>query len=217
MSPSIDRLPPCHAHKPHPTLHTPPHTDVTDHIRLTFAPTPHPGIAHRPTQLKPNAEHRRGAAPPARPPPPQSTPASYYNHPYAAHPHVETKPPRHTSTPTRPRQPLPTADSSSFDSPPDVQSPPIPPRRQGSSNTLVAATAAAVSAEISKLERNCWQDEPTGNDSVRNSNASSSSATSSCSSGASFVTAASTFSHLNVSDPPVPTPRAKREVHQLRR
>jgi len=39
----------------------------------------------------------------------------------------------------------------------------------------------------------------------------------SCSSGASFVTAASTFSHLNVSDPPVPTPRAKREVHQLRR
>ncbi|XP_016968158.1 serine/arginine repetitive matrix protein 1 isoform X6 [Drosophila biarmipes] len=164
--------------------------------------------------LKPNAEHRRGAAPPARPPPPQSTPASYYNQPYAAHPHVETKPPRHTSTPTRPRQPPPTADSSSFDSPPDVQSPPVPPRRQGSSNTLVAATAAAVSAEISKLERNCWQDEPTGNESVRNSNASSSSATSSCSSGASFVTAASTFSHLNVSDPPVPTPRAKREQHQ---
>uniref|UniRef100_A0A6P4E7N2 Uncharacterized protein LOC108038884 isoform X2 n=1 Tax=Drosophila rhopaloa TaxID=1041015 RepID=A0A6P4E7N2_DRORH len=164
--------------------------------------------------LKPNAEHRRGGAPPARPPPPQSTPASYYNHPYAAHPHVETKPPRHTSTPTRPRQPLPTADSSSFDSPPDIQSPPIPPRRQGSSNAIVAATAAAVSAEISKLERNCWRDEPTGNESVRNSNASSSSATSSCSSGASFVTAASTFSHLNVSDPPVPTPRAKREQHQ---
>ncbi|EDX06299.1 GD10102 [Drosophila simulans] len=164
-------------------------------------------------QLKPNAEHRRGAAPPARPPPPQSTPASYYNHPYAAHPHVEAKPPRHTSTPTRPRQPLPTADSSSFDSPPDVQSPPIPPRRQGSSNAIVAATAAAVSAEISKLERNCWKDEPIGNDSVRMSNASSSSATSS-SSGASFVTAASTFSHLNVSDPPIPTPRAKREQQQ---
>ncbi|XP_052840357.1 DENN domain-containing protein 1C isoform X2 [Drosophila gunungcola] len=166
--------------------------------------------------LKPNAEQRRGGAPPARPPPPQSTPASYYNHPYAAHPHVETKPPRHTSTPTRPRQPLPpTADSSSFDSPPDVQSPPIPPRRQGSSNALVAATAAAVSAEISKLERNCWREETTGNESSeRNSNASSSSATSSCSSGASFVTAASTFSHLNVSDPPIPTPRAKRENQQ---
>ncbi|XP_017123257.1 DENN domain-containing protein 1C isoform X2 [Drosophila elegans] len=166
--------------------------------------------------LKPNAEQRRGGAPPARPPPPQSTPASYYNHPYAAHPHVETKPPRHTSTPTRPRQPLPpTADCSSFDSPPDVQSPPIPPRRQGSSNALVAATAAAVSAEISKLERNCWREETTGNESSeRNSNASSSSATSSCSSGASFVTAASTFSHLNVSDPPIPTPRAKREHQQ---
>ncbi|XP_020814557.1 uncharacterized protein LOC110188959 isoform X1 [Drosophila serrata] len=168
--------------------------------------------------LKPNAEHKRGGAPPARPPPPQTTqPPSYYNHPYAAHPHVETKPPRHTSTPTRPRQPLPNADSSSFDSPPDVQSPPIPPRRQGSSNTLVAATAAAVCAEISKLERNCWQDELANgnNGSIRNSNASSSSVTSSSSSsGASFVTAASTFSHLNISDPPVPTPRAKREQQQ---
>ncbi|KAH8401282.1 hypothetical protein KR009_004403, partial [Drosophila setifemur] len=167
--------------------------------------------------LKPSAEHRRVGAPPARPPPPQTAPASYYNHPYAAnsHPHVETKPPRHTSTPARPRQPLPTADSCTFDSPPDMQSPPIPPRRQCSSNSVVAATAAAVSAEISKLERNCWRDDdPAGNESVRHSNASSSSATSSCSSGTSFVTAASTFSHLNISDPPVPTPRAKREHHQ---
>ncbi|XP_034653316.1 mucin-5AC isoform X7 [Drosophila subobscura] len=175
--------------------------------------------------LKPSSEHhttrtQRGGAPPARPPPPQSMqptqPASafYYNHPYATHQHVETKPPRHTSTPTKPRQPLPTTDSS-FDSPPDVQSPPIPPRRQCGSNA-VAATAAAVSAEISKLERNCWQDEPAAtNNSVRNSNASSTTSTSSsCSSGASFVTAASTFSHLNVSDPPIPTPRAKREQSQ---
>lgn len=211
MLPSIDR-----SSYPHIMPTNTPNTDIHNRSHSTDTCThPHPGIAHWPTQLKPNAEHRRGAAPPARPPPPQSTPASYYNHPYAAHPHVESKPPRHTSTPTRPRQPLPTADSSSFDSPPDVQSPPIPPRRQGSSNAIVAATAAAVSAEISKLERNCWKDEP-GNDSVRSSNASSSSATSS-SSGASFVTAASTFSHLNVSDPPIPTPRAKREVHQLRR
>ncbi|BFG04372.1 uncharacterized protein DMAD_03362 [Drosophila madeirensis] len=175
--------------------------------------------------LKPSSEHhttrtQRGGAPPARPPPPQSMqptqPASafYYNHPYATHQHVETKPPRHTSTPTKPRQPLPTTDSS-FDSPPDVQSPPIPPRRQCGSNA-VAATAAAVSAEISKLERNCWQDEPAAtNNSVRISNASSTTSTSSsCSSGASFVTAASTFSHLNVSDPPIPTPRAKREQSQ---
>ncbi|KAH8279390.1 hypothetical protein KR026_008643, partial [Drosophila bipectinata] len=163
--------------------------------------------------LKPSSEHRRGGAPPARPPPPQTAPASYYNHPYSpnsTHPIVETKPPRHTSTPTRARPTLPTADSNSFDSPPDMQSPPIPPRKQCS---VVAATAAAISAEISKLERNCWQDESPENGFVRHSNASSSSAMSSSSSGASFVTAASTFSHLNVSDPPVPTPRTKREHH----
>ncbi|XP_017092494.2 DENN domain-containing protein 1C isoform X1 [Drosophila bipectinata] len=164
--------------------------------------------------LKPSSEHRRGGAPPARPPPPQTAPASYYNHPYSpnsTHPIVETKPPRHTSTPTRARPVLPTADSNSFDSPPDMQSPPIPPRKQCS---VVAATAAAISAEISKLERNCWQDESPENGFVRHSNASSSSAMSSSSSGASFVTAASTFSHLNVSDPPVPTPRTKREQQQ---
>lgn len=207
-----------HRHTSHTLL-----TETQRHTRITLAPIQPISHQHRhwPTQLKPSSEHRRGGAPPARPPPPQAAPASYYNHPYspnASHPNVETKPPRHTSTPTRPRQALPTADSNSFDSPPDMQSPPIPPRKQCSSNAVVAATAAAISAEISKLERNCWQDETTGNGSVRHSNTSSSSAMSSSSSGASFVTAASTFSHLNVSDPPVPTPRTKREVHlhQLR-
>ncbi|KAH8277741.1 hypothetical protein KR018_004443, partial [Drosophila ironensis] len=166
--------------------------------------------------LKPSSEQRRDIARPARPPPPLVAPSSYYNHPYSAnsHPHVETKPPRQPTTPTRPPQPLPIADSSGFDSPPDMQSPPIPPRKQCSSNAVVAATAAAISAEISKLERNCWQDESLGNGYVRHSNTSSSSATSSCSSGASFVTAASTFSRLNISDPPIPTPRTKREQQQ---
>ncbi|XP_034476209.1 DENN domain-containing protein 1A isoform X2 [Drosophila innubila] len=186
--------------------------------------------------LKPNAEHQstrlrlaagaNGAAP-ARPPPP-TQPASYYNHPYApnSNANVESKP-RHTSTPTKSSRALATTDSS-FDNPPDMQSPPIPPRRQCSANAVVAATAAAVSAGINRLERNCWQDDephpqphPNPNDSLRGSNNSSgsttSSASSSCSSGASFVTAASRFSQLNVSSPmgsesaPIPTPRAKRE------
>ncbi|XP_064540285.1 uncharacterized protein LOC135429755 isoform X4 [Drosophila montana] len=187
--------------------------------------------------LKPNAEHHstrsRNGPPPARPPPPAQQPASYYNHPYApncnsanvssTHPLVDSKPPRHTSTPTKPRQVAST--DSSFDSPPDVQSPPIPPRRQCSANAVVAATAAAVSAGINRLERNCWQDE--SSDSLRCSSNTSSSASastsasssssSSCSSAASFVTAASRFSQLNVSSPlssdsaPIPTPRAKRE------
>ncbi|KAH8372142.1 hypothetical protein KR093_010178, partial [Drosophila rubida] len=182
--------------------------------------------------LKPNAEHHNtrsriaaaNGAPPARPPPPTTQPVSYYNHPYAPSSAtspvvVEAKPPRHTSTPTKARQ-LATTDSS-FDNPPDMQSPPIPPRRQCSANAVVAATAAAVTAGINRLERNCWQDEQ--NDSLRSSNTSTGSAsTSSCSSGASFVTAASRFSQLNVSSPmgsepaPIPTPRAKREVHQQR-
>ncbi|EDW08632.2 DENN domain-containing protein 1A isoform X4 [Drosophila mojavensis] len=188
--------------------------------------------------LKPNAEQQhstrpRNGAPPARPPPPTlpaSQPASYYNHPYAAnssisngsnskssisnsYPISNLKPPRHTSTPTKARA-LASTDSS-FDNPPDVQSPPIPPRRQCSAHAVVAATAAAVSAGINRLERNCWQDEQ--NNSVRNSNTSSASASSS-SSCASFVTAASRFSQLNVSSPqssdsaPIPTPRSKREV-----
>ncbi|KAL7735533.1 hypothetical protein ACLKA6_010563 [Drosophila palustris] len=173
--------------------------------------------------LKPNAEHQNttrsriaaaNGAPPARPPPP-TQPASYYNHPYAPNASSESKPPRHTSTPTKCR-PLATTDSS-FDNPPDMQSPPIPPRRQCSASAVVAATAAAVSAGINRLERNCWQDEQ--NDSMRSSNTSSgsTSSSSSCSSGASFVTAASRFSQLNVSSPmgtesaPIPTPRAKRE------
>lgn len=190
------------------------------------------------TQLKPNAEQQhstrpRNGAPPARPPPPTlpaSQPASYYNHPYAAnssisngsnskssisnpYPISNLKPPRHTSTPTKARA-LASTDSS-FDNPPDVQSPPIPPRRQCSAHAVVAATAAAVSAGINRLERNCWQDEQ--NNSVRSSNTSSASASSS-SSCASFVTAASRFSQLNVSSPqssdsaPIPTPRSKREV-----
>lgn len=169
--------------------------------------------------------------PPARPPPPMlpatqpNTPATYYNHPYASNCSSnasETKLSRVTSTPTKARA-LASTDSS-FDSPPDVQSPPIPPRRQCSANAVVAATAAAVSAGINRLERNCWQDET--NDSLRSSNTStgstSSSSSSSCSSAASFVTAASRFSQLNISSPmgsepaPIPTPRAKREVHQLR-
>ncbi|XP_060652110.1 uncharacterized protein LOC132788628 isoform X2 [Drosophila nasuta] len=185
--------------------------------------------------LKPNAEHHStrsrtaatntNGAPPARPPPPTTQPVSYYNHPYApsnsTHSNVvvESKPPRHTSTPTKGRQ-LATTDSS-FDNPPDMQSPPIPPRRQCSANAVVAATAAAVTAGINRLERNCWQDEQ--NDSLRCSNtstgsaSSSSASSSSCSSGASFVTAASRFSQLNMSSPngsepaPIPTPRAKRE------
>lgn len=189
-------------------------------------------------QLKPNAELRlrtpANGVPPARPPPPMlppatqpNTPASYYNHPYASNCSSsnppEAKLARATSTPTKTRA-LATTDSS-FDSPPDVQSPPIPPRRQCSANAVVAATAAAVSAGINRLERNCWQDEP--NDSLRGSNTStgstsSSSSSSCCSSAASFVTAASRFSQLNISSPmgsepaPIPTPRAKREVHQLR-
>ncbi|XP_060652111.1 DENN domain-containing protein 1A isoform X3 [Drosophila nasuta] len=187
------------------------------------------------SMLKPNAEHHStrsrtaatntNGAPPARPPPPTTQPVSYYNHPYApsnsTHSNVvvESKPPRHTSTPTKGRQ-LATTDSS-FDNPPDMQSPPIPPRRQCSANAVVAATAAAVTAGINRLERNCWQDEQ--NDSLRCSNtstgsaSSSSASSSSCSSGASFVTAASRFSQLNMSSPngsepaPIPTPRAKRE------
>lgn len=190
------------------------------------------------TQLKPNAEHHstrsRNGAPPARPPPPVTLPqqpASYYNHPYAPnsssaivsssmHPLVDSKPPRHTSTPTKPPRPLASTDSS-FDSPPDVQSPPIPPRRQCSANAVVAATAAAVSAGINRLERNCWQDESNdSNISSSGSGSASSSSSSSCSSAASFVTAASRFSQLNISSPlssdsaPIPTPRAKREVQQ---
>lgn len=191
------------------------------------------------TQLKPNAEQQhstrlRSGAPPARPPPPTlpaSQPAAYYNHPYAPntntsngsnstrgnpYPINNLKPPRHTSTPTKVR-PLASTDSS-FDNPPDMQSPPIPPRRQCSANAVVAATAAAVSAGINRLERNCWQDEQ--NNSMRSSNNSSASSASASSSSscASFVTAASRFSQLNISSPqssdsaPIPTPRAKREV-----
>ncbi|XP_032591175.1 DENN domain-containing protein 1A isoform X2 [Drosophila grimshawi] len=193
--------------------------------------------------LKPStAEHStrsRNAAPPARPPPPVTTqpahqPVSYYNHPYATsghssnsistigsycnsstHSHIKSKPPRHISTPSKLQSPVATTDSS-FDSPPDVQSPPIPPRRHCSANAVVAATAAAVSAGINRLERNCWRDE--ANDAMHSSNTStaSSSSSSSCSSGASFVTAASRFSQLNVSSPgsegtPIPAPRVKRE------
>ncbi|XP_023162632.2 DENN domain-containing protein 1A isoform X2 [Drosophila hydei] len=188
--------------------------------------------------LKPNAEQQhstrlRSGAPPARPPPPTlpaSQPAAYYNHPYAPntntsngsnstrgnpYPINNLKPPRHTSTPTKVR-PLASTDSS-FDNPPDMQSPPIPPRRQCSANVVVAATAAAVSAGINRLERNCWQDEQ--NNSMRSSNNSSASSASASSSSscASFVTAASRFSQLNISSPqssdsaPIPTPRAKRE------
>ncbi|EDW85799.2 uncharacterized protein Dwil_GK23261 [Drosophila willistoni] len=173
--------------------------------------------------LKPNVEHNvrqqqpKGGAPPARPPPPQqqqTLPTSYYNHP-----HVETKPP---PTPSHHlRQTLSTANTteSSFDSPPDMQSPPIPPRRSQCSSNAVATTAAAVSAGISRLERNCWHDDLESNRSgsmrISNASSSSSSSSSSCSSGASFVTAASRFSQLNVSDPPpIPTPRAKREPQQ---
>ncbi|XP_030371349.1 DENN domain-containing protein 1C isoform X2 [Scaptodrosophila lebanonensis] len=186
--------------------------------------------------------------PPARPPPPTlpapaggtpkqpTPPVSYYNHPYsssATHPNVESKPPRHsngatnstpshTSTPHKHR--LLTTTDSSFDSPPDVQSPPIPPRRQCSANAVVAATAAAVSAGISRLERNCWQEcgptmEQKHTDSLRSSSSSNASVSnsSSCSSAASFMTAASRLSQLNISSPigtgpaPVPKRRVKRE------
>lgn len=131
-------------------------------------------------------------------------------------------------------------------------SPPVPPRRQpqmnvtptpalphtssssslattpcnGSVNALsqaVAATAAAVTAGITRLERNCWQDygetQLLQNDSLRSSASSNSNqSNTSSSSSASFVTAASRFSLYQSSppqqlgcEPPVPAPRLKKE------
>lgn len=129
---------------------------------------------------------------------------------------------------------------SSYDTPPDMLSPPVPPRRQPISTTpptptsangavsgvsanmlsnAVAATAAAVTAGITRLERNCWQDyaetQLLQNDSLRSSASSSSNTSNSSSSSASFVTAASRFSLYQSSppgcEPPVPAPRIKKD------
>lgn len=143
--------------------------------------------------------------------------------------------PSYSSTPKN--QFMLTTDST-YDTPPDMQSPPVPPRRQaavtpptptpcngGGANILsnaVAATAAAVTAGITRLERNCWQDYAENqliqNDSLRSSASSSSNnsnASNSSSSSASFVTAASRFSLYQSSppgcEPPVPAPRLKKE------
>lgn len=153
-----------------------------------------------------------------------------------------------TSTPNN-SQYIHTTDSS-YDTPPDMLSPPVPPRRQvagaatlppglsaptsssgfGESdnvNTLtqaVAATAAAVTAGITRLERNCWQDysdtQLLQKDSLRSSSSSSSNqsnTSTSSSSSASFVTAASRFSLYQSSppqqgcEPPIPAPRLKKD------
>ena len=130
---------------------------------------------------------------------------------------------------------------SSYDTPPDMLSPPVPPRRQPQATTppaltssnggggcgvstnllsnAVAATAAAVTAGITRLERNCWQDyaetQLLQNDSLRSSASSSSNTSNSSSSSASFVTAASRFSLYQSSppgcEPPVPAPRIKKD------
>ncbi|XP_046809778.1 mucin-5AC isoform X3 [Lucilia cuprina] len=149
--------------------------------------------------------------------------------------------PSYTSSSNPNNQLTPTTNTttdSSYDTPPDMQSPPVPPRRQGNNtpptptpfngggvnmlSNAVAATAAAVTAGITRLERNCWQDyaetQLLQNDSLRSS-ASSSSNTSnlsnSSSSSASFVTAASRFSLYQSSppgcEPPVPAPRLKKD------
>ncbi|XP_058976106.1 uncharacterized protein DDB_G0284459 isoform X3 [Musca domestica] len=105
----------------------------------------------------------------------------------------------------------------------------------GSINALtqaVAATAAAVTAGITRLERNCWQDyaetQLLQKDSLRSSSSSSSNQSNlstSSSSSASFVTAASRFSlyqssppqHQSVGgggggcEPPIPAPRLKKD------
>ncbi|XP_075165067.1 uncharacterized protein LOC142237596 isoform X2 [Haematobia irritans] len=152
-----------------------------------------------------------------------------------------------TSTPNN-SQFIHTTDSS-YDKPPDMLSPPVPPRRQATaagalsltlplnsslsygqcdnSNALsqaVAATAAAVTAGITRLERNCWQDyaetQLLQKDSLRSSSSSSSNqsnTSSSSSSSASFVTAASRFSLYQSSppqqgnEPPIPAPRLKKD------
>ncbi|XP_061386571.1 mucin-2-like, partial [Musca vetustissima] len=196
---------------------------------------------------------------------------TYYNHPYGSHPHVEGKPPPHLARPT-PNLFIHTTDSS-YDTPPDMLSPPVPPRRQqlhqqsatlplnisasssmamfsdndnsgvsgggnaGSINALtqaVAATAAAVTAGITRLERNCWQDyaetQLLQKDSLRSSSSSSSNQSNlstSSSSSASFVTAASRFSLYQSSppqqqqlqqgcEPPIPAPRLKKDKESLR-
>ncbi|KAM7345509.1 uncharacterized protein ACRADG_011776 isoform 2-T2 [Cochliomyia hominivorax] len=141
-----------------------------------------------------------------------------------------------SSTPNN--QFIQTTDSS-YDTPPDMQSPPVPPRRQTNTTpptptphnvgtaahmltNAVAATAAAVTAGITRLERNCWQDyaetQLLQNDSLRSSASTSSNNSNtshSSSSSASFVTAASRFSLYQSSppgcEPPVPAPRLKKE------
>ncbi|XP_013105132.2 mucin-6 isoform X4 [Stomoxys calcitrans] len=154
-----------------------------------------------------------------------------------------------TSTPNN--QYIHTTDSS-YDTPPDMLSPPVPPRRQAAAaqaatlplnspstycmdnsaaalTQAVAATAAAVTAGITRLERNCWQDyaetQLLQKDSLRSSLSSSSNqsnTSSSSSSSASFVTAASRFSLYQSSppqqgsEPPIPAPRLKKDKESLR-
>ncbi|XP_065366629.1 uncharacterized protein LOC135959596 isoform X2 [Calliphora vicina] len=144
-----------------------------------------------------------------------------------------------TSYTSSPHNKLIQTTESSYDTPPDMQSPPVPPRRQSSAtpptptpcnggggvnilSNAVAATAAAVTAGITRLERNCWQDyaetQLLQNDSLRSSASSSSNnsnTSNSSSSSASFVTAASRFSLYQSSppgcEPPVPAPRLKKD------
>ncbi|XP_037947406.1 uncharacterized protein LOC119679244 isoform X2 [Teleopsis dalmanni] len=160
----------------------------------------------------------------------QQTPLQYI----LAHSHIDTKPPQmprslptaqnhtpvHTSTPNK----IITTDSI-FDNPPDMQSPPVPPRRQCNYNSnVIATTAAAVHAGIHRLERNCWQDYADHSlieqDALRSSSSSNNSTTSSSDSSASFVSASSTLSHQqspnNIAKMPVPAPRLKKEKESIR-
>ncbi|XP_073848622.1 uncharacterized protein isoform X2 [Musca autumnalis] len=160
-----------------------------------------------------------------------------------------------TSTPNNSHNSFIHTTDSSYDTPPDMLSPPVPPRRQQQAATLpfnisppsafcdsdhgsngggdsinaltqaVAATAAAVTAGITRLERNCWQDyaetQLLQKDSLRSSSSSSSNQSNlstSSSSSASFVTAASRFSLYQSSppqqqgcEPPIPAPRLKKD------
>ncbi|XP_037895769.1 uncharacterized protein LOC119641262 isoform X2 [Glossina fuscipes] len=146
--------------------------------------------------------------------------------------------------PAAPKQIVVYTTDSVYDRPPDVQSPPVPPRRQsqplcpngiacigggtGAATVLafsnaVAATAAAVSAGLHRLERNCWQDyndaQLLSYDTLRSSSSSNNFSSLSSGSSASFVTAASSscFSlHQSSSppqstEPPVPAPRFKKD------
>lgn len=121
-----------------------------------------------------------------------------------------------------------------FDNPPDMISPPVPPRRFGNGG---GTSNVVVAAGIKKLQRNCWHAASEAKYvskncnviELRNSSSSNSSTASalSCSTSASssdhsFVSAASTFSHHQplcnelaaaTTGVPVPAPRLKKEVH----